>query len=56
MGQLRFAAGKVTEGNCRSGVALAMWYIHLRAQCNGLSEVDEHPAYAHLMGMAHLYL
>jgi len=38
------------EGNCRSGVALAMhhrlqWFIHLQAQMlNGLREGDEHPA------------
>jgi len=36
------------EGNCRSGVALAMrhrlqWFIHLRT--HGLRKGDEHPAY-----------
>ena len=37
------------EGNCGSGIALAMrhrqqWYYHLRA--HGLGKRDEHPTYA----------
>ena len=47
------------EGNRRSGVALATrhrlkWIIHLPA--HGLRKGDEHPAYTHHGGMAHLPL
>ena len=52
-----------SEGNRRSGIALAMryrlqWFIqlfvHIRAQ--GLRKGDEHPAYTLLMGYGTLYL
>ena len=47
------------EGNCRSGVAVAMhhrlqWFIYLRA--HGLRKGDEHPAYTLLAEYDTLYL